>query len=282
MTHYWQLIRPGLLVTILFSMAMAAFTTGQYVPPWPRLAHALAGTAMLIAGALAMNQRLERRSDATMARTAERPLPSRGLTLREVTTFAVLSSVLGVVYLLLLATLTVVWLAALSWAIYVLIYTPLKRVTVWHTPVGAVAGAIPMLLGAATAEAVSAPLSLVLFGAVFFWQLPHTMAIAWIYRRQYEVGAVQVATVVDPSGRLAGCWAAFGAGCLLLVSLVPPLLSLAGWGFGVVALLLGVAHLASAARFLRRRDDATARTLWRVSLLHLPALLLALLIAVRC
>jgi protoheme IX farnesyltransferase len=154
-------------------------------------------------------------------------------------------------------------------------------VTLLQTPIGAVAGAIPILLGAATAEAILAPMSWALFGVLFFWQFPHTMAIGWIYREQYATSAVRVATVVDPSGRLAGRLALLGAACLLPVSLVPSILSLAGLTFGITALLSGMAHLALAARFAWRPNDATARALWRVSLAHLPLLLIVLVVTVR-
>ena len=105
---------------------------------------------------------------------------------------------------------------------------------------GAVAGAIPVLLGAATANAAFAPVSLTFFGIVFFWQFPHTAAIGWIYRQQYARGAVKVAAVADPSGRLAGRLALVGAAGLLLASLVPAILyRLAGWRYVAVALSLG-------------------------------------------
>ncbi len=281
MSHYWRLIRPGLLATVLFSMLVAAITTGQEVPPWPLLAHSLAGTALVVAGAVAMNQRVEQRSDARMARTAGRPLPAGQLTARQVGRFGVLCSAVGVCYLVKLAPLPVAVMAVLSWALYVIVYTPLKQKTLLQTPLGAVAGAIPVLLGAATANAIWAPMAWVLFGVVFFWQFPHTMAIAWTYRQQYAAGAMKVATVVDPSGRLAGRLALAGAACLLSVSLIPWLLSPSDWTFGVVALLFGLIHLVFAARFALRPNDATARALWRVSLVHLPLLLSALVLAVR-
>jgi protoheme IX farnesyltransferase len=280
MSTYWRLIRPGLLLTVLFSMAIAALTAAQR-PPWPRLAHALAGTALLIAGASAMNQLVEQRWDARMARTALRPLPSGRATARQVAVFAVVGSLAGIGYLAVLGPAVVTLLAASSWGIYVLIYTPLKRVSIWHVPLGAVAGAIPVLLGAATANGVFTPVSLALFGVVFFWQFPHTAAIGWIYREQYARGGVKVAAVVDPSGRLAGRLALVGATGLLLASLVPALLSMVAWPYVAIALSLGLVHLAFAVKFLGRPADAGARALWWMSLVHLPVLLTSLLLAVR-
>lgn len=281
MSHYRRLVRPGLLATILLSMLVAAVTTGPEVPPWPLLVHSLVGTGMVVAGAIAMNQLVERRSDARMDRTARRPLPANHLTTRQVARFGVLCSAVGVVYLVELAPLGVALWALLSWALYVMVYTPLKRKTLLQTPIGAVAGAVPVLLGAAAADAIAAPMTWALFAIVFFWQFPHTMAIAWLYRRQYAAGGVKVATVVDPSGRLAGGLALLGIAGLLAASLVPWVLLPAEWPFGIMALLSGLAHLALAARFAWCRHDATARALWRVSLLHLPLLLLTLVPAVR-
>ena len=280
MSTYWRLIRPGLLSAVLFSMAVGALTAAE-PPPWTRLVHALAGTALLIAGATAMNQLMEQRRDAKMARTASRPLPSGRATSRQVAVFAVLSSLTGIGCLAALQPPIMTLLAALSWSVYVLIYTPLKRKSVWHIPVGAVAGAIPVLLGAATANAVFAPLSLTLAGVVFFWQFPHTAAIGWIYREQYARGAVKVASVADPSGRLTGQLALFGAACLLPASLVPAILSMVGWPYVVAAVALGLAHVTIAARFLARPIDGNALALWRMSLVHLPALLTSLLVAMR-
>ncbi len=282
MSTYLRLIRPGLLATVLLAMAIAALTAGQQTPPWPRLMHAIFGAALLIAGASAMNQVLEQRQDAKMARTASRPLPSGRLTSRQVTVFAVLLSIAGIAYLAGFATPTVTLLAASSWAVYVLFYTPLKRASVWQTPVGALAGATPVLLGAATADAIFTPLSLVLFGIVFFWQFPHTVSIGWIYREQYARAEVKVAAVVDPSGKLAGKLAVFGASCLLPISLIPVMLSIAGWPYGLVALALGLTDLAIAVRFLGKPADAIAQNLRRMSLVHLPILLISLLLAVRC
>jgi protoheme IX farnesyltransferase len=278
MSGCWRLIRPGLLVAVLFSMAVAAVAIGE-TTDWPRLAHALLGTGLVIAGASAMNQILERRADAQMARTATRPLPAGSMTTRQVAVGATALSLVGIGYLAALSPPAVTLLAALSWAVYVLAYTPMKRASVWHMPVGAVAGAIPVLLGAATAGALFAPTSLAMFGMVFFWQFPHTAAIGWLYREQYAAGGAKVAAVVDPSGRLAGRVALFGAAGLLLVSLAPMAFASVAWPYGVVAVVFGLVDLASAGRFLQYPSDATARALWRVSLVHLPALLAVLLLS---
>jgi len=144
-----RLLRPGILAAVLLAMAVAACAAGPAAPHGARLGHALLGTGLLVAGALALNQRLEQRPDALMARTAARPLPAGDLAPRAVAAAALASSAAGAGYLVFFTSATLAALAVLSWALYTLVYTPLKRRSPWQTPVGAVAGAMPMLLGAA-------------------------------------------------------------------------------------------------------------------------------------
>jgi heme o synthase len=278
MLIYLRLIRPGLLLMVIASMSIAALTA-ERPPPWSQLAHALLGTALLIAGATAMNQLAERRSDARMTRTASRPLPSGRASAKQIAAFAVAASLLGIIYLAALQPLAVTILAVASWNIYVLLYTPLKRTSVWHLPVGAVAGAMPVLIGAATADAAFTSAALALAAVVFFWQLPHTAAIGWIYREEYARGTTMVAAVVDPSGRLAGRLAVLGAAGAMLASLIPATLATSRWPYAAIVVVLGLIHLAAATRFLTKPSDATARTLWRISLFYLPALLASLVLA---
>jgi protoheme IX farnesyltransferase len=276
MSAYCGLIRPRIIAMVLFAMAVAAWTASDRAPPWR--SHALVGTGLLIAGAVAFNQRLECRGDGRMPRTAGRPLPSGRLIRTQVTRFGVITTAAGFSYLLLLASPCVVALAALSWVLYVWTYTPLKSITPWQTPVGALAGAMPVLLGAAVAEAPPGPMALSLFGIVYFWQFPHSMAIAWLYRHEFASAGVKLATVVDPTGRVAGILAVLGAVALLPVSLIPSALSLVDRAYGVVVVLLGAGYLACAIRFLRCRNDVTGRWLLRVSLVYLPGLLVVLLL----
>jgi heme o synthase len=276
MSVYWQLIRPGLLSAVLFSMAVAALTAAE-PPSCVRLAHAMLGTALLIAGATAMNQLMERRQDALMMRTASRPLPSTRLGTRQATIFAAVVSLAGIVWLSATEPLAVTMLATLGWCVYVLIYTPLKRVSAWHTPIGALAGAMPVLIGTATTNQIFTAISLTLFGVVFFWQLSHTAAIGWIYRDQYANSRMKVAAVVDPSGRLAGWQAVVGAMGMLLASLYPATRFMVNWPCLVTVLSLGLAHVAYSVKFLARPTDTNARQLWWVSLVCLPVLLILLL-----
>jgi len=270
---YWQLTRPRIVVMVLFAMAVAARSAGEQPPPGHVLMHALLGAALVIVGAVALNQRLERLGDAKMLRTVRRPLPSGRLADRQVTLFGSLTSAAGFGYLTWWSTGSVVALAGVSWVIYVWTYTPLKSVTVWQTPIGALAGAMPILLGAAAAGATFSPMALALFGIVFFWQIPHAMAIAWLYRRQFAQAGVRLLPVVEPSGRAAGAIALLAAAALPLCALG---LHEGFAATGAVA-LLGLVQLIATVRFAVDRTDARARQLLCASMLYLPGVLLVLL-----
>lgn len=280
LSDYWILTRPRIVSLVLFTMAVAALAANRQVPYW-LLLNALIGTGWVIVGAVALNQSMEHRTDALMMRTLRRPLPSGRLTNRQVIVFGVLTSVAGLAYLVALVNIETVLLAVVSWVIYVWIYTPLKPFTTWQTPIGAVAGAMPTLLGAAAAGAPRGVIGLVLFGVVFFWQFPHSMAIAWIYRDEFAAADLKVATVVDPSGRTAGWIGVAGAAALLPVGIIPTLAGRLGWIYGITALALSGGYLAAAIDFLVHTNDTTGRRLLRVSIVYLTLLLLVLLIAAR-
>jgi protoheme IX farnesyltransferase len=173
----------------------------------------------------------------------------------------------------------------ITWLVYVAIYTPMKTFTSANTLVGAVAGALPVLIGwsavGGTLDARVDPRAAALFLILFLWQFPHFMAIAWIYRLQYAKAGVQMLTVVDPSGRQAGLQAV--ATCLTLLPVSVVLTLVTGgrglWLYVAITTVLGVAQLGCSLAFLRRRDARTARTLLRATLLYLPALLACIVLA---
>ncbi len=279
MNDYWQLLRPRIVAMVLLAMAVAAWISGGQPPDWFELLHALFGTALVIIGAIALNQRLESRGDAKMPGTAPRPLPARRLTNRQVTVFGLVASAAGLGHLWYWSHAGVLAVAVASWLLYVCAYTPLKSITMWQTPLGALAGAMPVLLGAAVVHAPMSPMAMTLFAVVFFWQFPHAMAIAWLYRDQFANAGVRLATVVDASGRIAGSLALFGAAVLLPASLGPVGFRTPSWPYATAAVVLGAGYLACAGRFMYDRNDTTARWLLRASIVYLPLLFIALLAA---
>ncbi|MHB8971107.1 MAG: heme o synthase [Pirellulaceae bacterium] len=280
MGKYIQLTRPRIVAMVLFALAVAAWTSGVEPPAWQLLVSTLTGMALITAGSVALNQWYEQRSDALMARTQGRPIPTGRVPSGRALLFGIALSAAGLTLLSLLAYRWVLLMALASWVFYVACYTPLKSLTVWQLPVGAVAGAMPMLIGGAVARAPLGVLSWILFGIVFCWQFPHAMAIAWIYRHQYARAGLRVASVSDPSGRLAGMLASAGAAVLLPISLVPVVQHQVLAWFGAVALVCGLAYLFLAVRFWRERSDDRARRLLWASFFYLPVVLTALLLSV--
>lgn len=273
---YLELAKPKIMLLELVTVAVAAVVASSGTPNLWLLAHALFGTFLVAAGASAWNQWLERYSDALMDRTAERPLPAARLSGWDGMLFGTVATLVGVAYLALLVNPPTAALGALTWLTYVGIYTPLKSRSLTNTPVGAVSGALPILMGwTAVGERLNLSAGS-LFLIVFLWQFPHVVAIAWIYRRQYAVAGIKRLTVVEPTGLLAGVQAVAAALVLVPVSLMPVMIGFAGPGYFIWALTLGLGLLFCSSAFLLRRNDQTARMLFWASLIYLPAVLLSL------
>jgi len=239
----------------------------------------LLGTALVAGGTNAFNQLRERDTDALMHRTRTRPLPSGRLTPRAALRFAAGISVAGVGYLAWRVNLLTAGLALLTLVSYVALYTPLKRVTSLNTLVGAVPGALPIVGGWTAAGGRLDVAVLSLFWIVFLWQLPHFLALAWIYRDDYRRGGLAMLSVNDDDGRHTGRMVLLYAAALLPVSLLPTLLGVAGPVYFLGALGLGVLYAAASAGMTRAA--VLARPAWRlftVSIIYLPALLTLLVL----
>jgi len=238
--------------------------------------HALLGTALVAAGAAALNQLLERDYDARMHRTASRPLPSGRLQPATVAIFGGLCSVAGLIYLAALVNLLTSVLGAVTSISYLFIYTPLKRLSWVNTLVGAIPGALPPLMGWVAARNELNGEGWTLFAILAFWQIPHFMAIAWLYREDYARAGFVMLPNVDAEGTRTGFHAVGNTVALFVASLCPFLLGLNGVLYLVVALLAGAAYAACAVRFARQLTARRARQLFLVSIIYLPLLLLAM------
>lgn len=278
LADYIELTKPRIALMELVTVTVAAFVARWHALDLISLIHTLIGTTLVAGSASALNQCLELQLDRRMDRTIDRPLPSGRLGLTEAATFGVVSGVLGVIYLAATVGGLVAMLGLASWLLYVVIYTPLKTRTTFNTLVGAIAGAMPVLMGWFAAGGSWGLAPLVLFAIVFLWQFPHFMAIAWLYRRDYAAAGMQMLPVVDRTGRSAGVQAVCAALVLLPISLLPAVVHFAGPVYLAVALLLGLGQLAAAVWFCRRRHEISARYLLRASLVYLPAVLLALML----
>lgn len=242
--------------------------------------HTIAGSGLVAGGAAALNQVLERDTDAAMQRTRLRPVAAGRVTRLEGTLFAAALGAAGLAELALRVNLLAAAVALATLITYVAIYTPLKRRTPWATTIGAVPGALPPVIGWAAARGALTVEAWVLFGIVFLWQLPHFRALSWLYRDDYNRAGLPVLAARDPRGRRTARDALLHALALVPVSLTPSLVGLAGTGHLLAAMLLGVAFVLLALRFLQRPDDSRARALFTASLVYLP-LLWGSLIAAR-
>lgn len=280
LADYLEMTKPRIVVLELIVAGAAACVAMPHGLNSAVVMQALLGTALVAASASIANSWWESKTDALMPRTAHRPMPSGRVTNVEAVVLAGLSLALGLGWLIYQVNWLTAVLGLASWLIYVLIYTPLKKLTPLNTTVGAVAGAIPILMGW---TATGAPLNLTalsLAAVLFLWQFPHFMAIAWLYRRDYAMGGHRMWSVVDPSGLSCGGQAVVGALLLVPVSLIPAVMPTGGSPlvYFVWAFCLGTLQLALAIRFALFRDEQSARLLLRTTLIYLPAWMVMLLI----
>jgi len=275
---YVELTKPRIGAMVLVTVGVAAFVAGWGPPSMWLLTNTLVGTALVAASASALNQWIERESDAHMPRTAGRPLPAGRLNAAQVLTFSVVTIGAGTLQLAFIVNLRTAAFGLLTWALYVWVYTPLKRRTSANTAIGAVAGAMPVLMGWSATGAALDLRAWSLFLILFIWQFPHFMAIAWLYRRQYGEAGLKMLTTVDPSGFRAAAQAVVSALVLIPVSLVPCLSQPAGGVYFGWALLLGSLQLACAVAFFVQLSELSARRLLLASLVYLPAMMALLVI----
>jgi protoheme IX farnesyltransferase len=276
------------LTKVRVNALVVATTAGGYYLGAPGsvdlvlLAAACLGTALVASGAAAINQVDERATDRLMARTRQRPVAEGRIGSGEGRTIAVVLSVAGLAILWAAANAAAMLVALATFVAYAFVYTPMKRRTSLATVVGAVPGALPPLIGWAAARGtVAEPAPWSLFLLMFLWQLPHFLAIAWLYRDDYARAGLPMLSVVDPAGVLTGRQATLWAATLVPFSVLPYLIGLTGPAYGAGALVLGVLQLGLAANFAVRRTDASARTLFYGSITYLPLLWLLMAIGKR-
>ncbi|HSI84387.1 MAG: heme o synthase [Candidatus Methylacidiphilales bacterium] len=239
------------------------------------LAHTLFGTALVAAAASALNQYLEREPDAQMGRTEDRPLPKGRLAAEDVATAAIAAALAGALWLGFLVNWLSSFLAVLTLLIYIFVYTPLKRITSLNTLVGAVPGAIPPVIGWAAARQSVDLQALALFGILFLWQMPHFLAIAWLYREEYSNAGYKMSSLGDHSGGRTAGGSVFYSLLLIPVSMAPYFLGTCNIIYAVIACLLGIAFTWMCTRFFVFPVNNRARQLFLVSIFYLPLLLIA-------
>lgn len=274
---YVELLKLRLNALVIATSAAGYYLGATGEIDWWRMLLAGSGTALVAAGAACLNQLYERDTDALMFRTRLRPLPDGRLSPAEARLFGVGVGASGLVMLAGLANLYAAALATATLIVYLGIYTPMKRRSPAATLVGAIPGALPPLIGWVAARGSITSGGLALFAIVFLWQIPHFMAIAWLYRADYGKAGFPMLPVIEPTGRRTGRQAVIYAAALLPASLVPSAIGMSGRLYFGVAAALGVLFLALAVRFARERTDRTARALFYASIIYLPLLWIALI-----
>lgn len=269
---YLELTKPRIAAMVLVTTLTGLYMGHTGTLEFSLVFHTLLGTGLVGMGASAINQVIERGLDAEMLRTRNRPLPAGRLTVNEAVTFSAAISILGTAYLFLTTNALATLVAAATLGLYAFVYTPLKRITTLNTIVGAVPGAMPPLIGWAAGSGSLPIPAWTLFLILFIWQIPHFMAIAWLYRADYARGGFKMLPVVDADGsRTAQQIVGQGIG-LVGASLLPSLYGLTGRIYFFAALALGLAFCGFGIVAALKRTSPAARWLLLASVIYLPLL----------
>ena len=268
-----ELVKARLTLLVLVTTAVGFYLGSESPIDYVALFHVVFGTAAAAAGAAALNQWWERSADALMRRTRTRPIPAGRMRPPQALALGVVLSIFGVGYLAIVCNGLSAALAAITIAIYIFAYTPLKRASTANTAVGAIPGAIPPMIGWAAARGSIGAGAWSLFAIVFLWQLPHFFAIAWMYRDDYSRAGFRMISTDDRSGERSASQSVFFCILLLVIAGLPAFLGIASFVYLAIELLLGGLFIAVAMRFLRMRTPSAARSLFIASIVYLPVLL---------
>ncbi|MEK6755972.1 MAG: heme o synthase, partial [Bacteroidota bacterium] len=269
---YLALAKPELtLLSVVTALGGAYLASGNPVPFW-LIIHTFIGTILVGAGAGSLNQYAEREHDAMMRRTENRPLPSGRLEPREALMFGSVAALGGVLYLSAFTNTVAGFLAVVTLVTYLFLYTPLKRITPFATVIGGIPGALPPMIGW---SAVAGGLTMgawALFFILFFWQMPHFLSLAWMYRKDYARAGYRLLTVDDPTGLVASRQILIHSAALLPAALMPTMVGVLGVTYFVGAFLLSSGFLLLAIRLYQNRTNGNARRLFFASLVYLSVL----------
>src|SRR6266404_5223745 len=274
-----ELVKARLTLLVLLTTAVGFYLGAEGPINFVALLHTVFGTAAAAAGAAALNQWWEYKLDALMHRTRSRPLPAGRMRPRSALVLGAALSIFGVAYLAFVCNALSAALAAITIIIYIFAYTPLKRVSTFNTALGAVPGALPPMIGWAAARGTLNAGAWMLFAILFFWQLPHFFAIAWMYRDDYARAGFQMISSDDRTGERSASQSVFFCMLLFVVAGLPAFLGIATVFYLLAELILGALFVAVAMRFLKTRARSDARRLFITSIIYLPLLLGALVLS---
>ena len=264
--NYYELTKPGITQMVVLT-TLAGFylaiptdilTFAKSAANWVLFLSTMIGTVAISAGSCVFNHILERKNDARMKRTASRPIPSGAITIKQAAAFGIVLTLVGAALLATVNPLTF-WLAVITWLTYVVVYTPLKRRSTTALLVGGIPGALPFAGGwTAVTGTMDAP-AMALFAILFFWQLPHFLALSWMYRSDYAEGGFVMSAIDDTTGRSVGIQMVATSLLTLGAAVLPTVLEVTGGLYLAGASLLGIWLVIESARFIARRDHRSAR-----------------------
>lgn len=273
---FCELTKPRIVLMVLVTAFVGFYVGSEHVPDYTRLLQMLFGAALAAGGTLALNQFLERRTDAMMERTRHRPIPDGRIQPREALWFGSLTTLAGLAYLALAINRETAWVTAVITATYLFAYTPMKRRSPLCVLIGAVPGALPPVIGWVAARGSFDIEAWVLFAIMFLWQVPHTLAIARLYREDFAKAGIRFLPVMEADTGSTSRQIVTHCAALLAVSLLPTLLGLAGAIYFAVAFVLGTVFLSSGIGLAMESTPKGARRLLMASLVYLPVLLLVM------
>jgi len=275
---YVALTKPRLNFLVVLTSAAGYYLGAISSLNLWQMTQAVVGTALVAGGAAVLNQVYERDTDALMRRTLGRPLPDHRVTAGDATIFGLALALAGMALLAFGANILAALLALATLFVYLVVYTPMKRRSPMATLVGAVPGALPPLIGWAAAHGAVTLGGWILFAIVFLWQIPHFMAIAWMYREDYRSAGFPMLPVIEPDGRRTGRQAVLFAAALLPVSLAPTFVGLSGWIYFSIALALSISLFVLSVKFAATRSETSARRLFFGSITYLPLIWAAMIL----
>jgi len=285
LSTYIELTKPRITLLVLVTAYLGYYlglrSQGDHMvslESWLVLCYLILGTWATSAGAAVLNQVMERRHDAKMARTKNRPIVMGKISPMNALVFGISLSLCGCVFLYYLINPLTAWISAATVFLYILIYTPSKRITTWNTIIGSIPGALPPVGGWVAATGSLAPPAWILFGILFCWQMPHFLAIAIIYAADYEKGGFKMLPSIYPESKRTSYVILFFTVALLVTSLGLYILKVGGILYAVGAALLGVAFFMVALKVIMESNKKNARRLMLASIIYLPLLLIIILI----
>jgi len=277
-SDFAQLVKARLTLLVLMTTAVGYYLAAPNPVNYLGLVRAVFGTSLAAAGAAALNQWWERRSDALMHRTKLRPIPAGRMRAFDAFAVGFALGVIGVGYLAIVCNSLSALLAALTIVLYIFAYTPLKKISAVNTLVGAIPGAIPPLIGWAAARGEVDAGGWSLFAILFFWQMPHFFSLAWMYRTDYARAGFQMIASDDETGARSASQSVLFCLLLLIVASIPGYLGISNIFYVLISLVLGGLFMAFAMHFHKHKTVRAARWLFLASITYLPLLLLAMVV----